>query len=85
MKIITGSSSQVFYHNVYGKQEQASNFLFETSNSSLTLDELKNQVYKVFKRTDVMHVKKIGIKKGSDFILIKKSDALGVRSPRYHS
>ena len=72
MKIITGSSNQVIYHNVYGKQEQASNFLFEASNSSLTLDELKNQVYKVFKRTDVMHVKKIGIKKGSDFILLKK-------------
>ena len=72
MKIITGSSKQIIYHNVYGKQEQASNFLFEASSSPLTLEELKNQVYKVFKRTDVTHVKKIGIKKNSDFILLKK-------------
>ena len=72
MKIITGSSKQIIYHNVYGKHEQASNFLFEASSSPLTLEELKNQVYKVFKRTDVTHVKKIGIKKNSDFILLKK-------------
>lgn len=72
MKIITGTSNQVIYHNVYGKQEQANNFLFETSNSSLSMEELKEQVNRVFKRTDVPHVKKIGIKKASDFIIIKK-------------
>lgn len=36
------------------------------------MKELKKQANRVFKRTDVPHVKKIGIKKDSDFIIIKK-------------
>ncbi len=72
MKIITGNSRQVIYHNVYGKQEQAHNFLFEASNSPLTIEELKEQAKKIFGREDTLYVKKIGIKKDSDFIIIKK-------------
>lgn len=77
MKIITGGSQQVIYHNVYKKEQQANNFLFEASNSPLSLSNLREQANNVFNRKDTQYVQKIGIKKGDEFILLenkKRSD-----------
>lgn len=67
MKIITGSSKQVLYHNMYGKENQASRFIFETSSSKLTLEELESQVENIFERKDMKFVEEICIKKGNKY------------------
>lgn len=72
MKIITGKSSQVLYHNIRGKEKQSSNFLFEATESPLELKELEEQVKKIFKRNDMKFVNKIGIKKGKNFKLYER-------------
>lgn len=72
MKIITGKSNQVLYHNIRGKEKQSSNFLFETTESPLELKELEEQVNKIFKRNDMKFVNKIGIKKGENFKLYER-------------
>lgn len=77
MKIITVGSNQVIYHNVYKKSEQVENFLFEATNSLLSMELLKEQVNNVFSRKDTGYVNKIGIKKEEEFILLenkKRSD-----------
>lgn len=77
MKIITGGSNQVIYHNVYKKNEQAENFLFEATKSPLSMELLRKQANSVFERKDTGYVNKIGIKKGENFILLenkKRSD-----------
>ncbi len=71
MKIITGSSNQVIYHNVYKKSEQTRNFLFEATNSPLSMASLKEQVNNVFNREDTKYVNKIGIKKGEELIILE--------------
>jgi len=71
MKIISGGSQQVIYHNVYKKEEQANNFLFEATKSPLSMENLQKQVNDVFKRKDTEYVRIIGIKKNDQIIILE--------------
>jgi len=73
MKIITGGSQQVIYHNVYKKEEQAHNFLFEATKSPLSMKNLQEQANNVFNRKDTGYVQKIGIKKDDSFIILENT------------
>lgn len=70
MKIVTGKSSQLLFHNVDGKEKQAKKFLFEATNSPLTINELVKQIDKLFK-WKAPWVEEIGIKKGKQFLIFK--------------
>lgn len=70
MKIVTGKSSQLLFHNVDGKEKQAKKFLFEATDSPLTIDELVKQIDKLFK-WKAPWVEEIGIKKGKQFLIFK--------------
>lgn len=70
MKIVTGKSSQLLFHNVDGKEKQAKKFLFEATDSPLTINELVKQIDKLFK-WKAPWVEEIGIKKGNQFLIFK--------------
>lgn len=70
MKIVTGKSSQLLFHNVDGKEKQAKKFLFEATDSPLTINELVKQIDKLFK-WKAPWVEEIGIKKGKQFLIFK--------------
>lgn len=72
LKTITGKGKQVLYHAVYKKREQANNFIFDTSSSKLNLEDIKHQVDKLYKRTDVPFIDEVIIKKDSDFLIFKR-------------
>ena len=73
MKIVTGSSKQLLFHNVYGKEKQSINFLFEATQSPLSMKELIMQVEEIFKRK-AKWVREIGIKKEDNFIILKNKN-----------
>lgn len=70
MKIVTGKSSQLLFHNVDGKEKQAKKFLFEATDSPLTINELVKQIDKLFK-WKAPWVEEIGIRKGKQFLIFK--------------
>lgn len=70
IKIVTGKSSQLLFHNVDGKEKQAKKFLFEATDSPLTINELVKQIDKLFK-WKAPWVEEIGIKKGKQFLIFK--------------
>ncbi len=73
MKIVTGSSKQLLFHNIDGKDKQATNFLFEATQSPLNMEELVIQVEEIFKRK-AKWVEKIGIKKNDNLIILKNKN-----------
>lgn len=73
MKIVTGSSKQLLFHNIYGKNKQSVNFLFETTQSPLSMEDLIVQADEIFKRK-AKWVREIGIKKGNNFIILKNKN-----------
>lgn len=73
MKIVTGSSKQLLFHNIDGKGKQATNFLFEATQSPLNMEELVIQVEEIFKRK-AKWVEKIGIKKNDNLIILKNKN-----------
>lgn len=72
MKVVSGKSYQLLYHNIYDKEKQAHAFLFETTNSPLNIAELIEQVDSIFSRNDTSWVEKIGIKKGEQFYMFQR-------------
>lgn len=72
LKTINGKSKQALYHSVYKKSEQSSNFIFDISSSELEMTEIKQQVDKLYKRTDVPFVNEIIVKKDNDFLVYKR-------------
>ena len=70
IKIVTGSSKQLLFHNVDGKDKQSINFLFEATHSSLSMNELIMQVEEIFNKK-AKWVNEIGIKKNECFIVLK--------------
>lgn len=70
MKIVTGESKQLLFHNVYKKNRQATKFLFETTESPLNMEDLIEQVNAIFERKATWVVE-IGIKKKENFIILK--------------
>lgn len=83
LKVISGESNQVFYHAIYNKSNQSNNFIFDITNSSLTLEQSKILIAKLYYRTDVPFIDKILLKKGNNFLIYKKCDRT-VRSARPH-
>lgn len=73
MKIVTGSSKQLLFHNIDGKDKQATIFLFEATQSPLNMEELVIQVEEIFKRK-AKWVEKIGIKKNDNLIILKNKN-----------
>ena len=73
MKIVSGNSNQLIYHNVRNKKEQAHCFFFETTKSNLELTDLIQQANNTFKRGDTSWVEMIGIKKKDKFIILKNN------------
>lgn len=74
MKIVTGSSKQLLFHNIDGKDKQSVNFLFEATQSPLSMKELIIQAEEIFKRK-ARWVEEIGIKKNDNFIILKNKNA----------
>lgn len=72
MKVVTGESYQLLFHNIDGKEKQAHAFLFETTDSPLSIAELIEQANSIFSRNDTNWVEKIGIKKGEQFYMLQK-------------
>ena len=73
MKIVSGNSNQLIYHNVRNKKEQAHYFFFETTKSNLKMSELIQQTNNLFKRSDTNWVGIIGIKKNDKVIILKNN------------
>lgn len=72
MKIVTGKSNQLLFHNVENKEKQSTKFLFEATDSPLSLKELVNQVEPLFKNK-ASWIEEIGIKKDDKFIIFKNT------------
>ena len=72
MKIVTGKSNQLLFHNVEKKEKQSTKFLFEATNSPLGLKELVNQVEPLF-NNKASWIEEIGIKKDDKFIIFKNT------------
>ena len=72
LKIVSGKSEQLIYHNIYSKQKQSNNFLFDATEFPLSFQDLVYQINKIYSRTDMLWVKMIGIKKGNNFIIFKR-------------
>lgn len=72
LKTINGKSKQALYHSVYNKDKQSNNFIFDISSSELSMNEGKNQIDKLYKRTDITFINKIIVKKGNDFFVFKR-------------
>ena len=70
MKIVSGKSNQLLYHNIYKKKNQATKFLFEATDSQLNMVELKKQASIIFE-WKASWVEEIGIKKDEDFLILK--------------
>ena len=73
LKTINGDSNQVLYHAIYKKKSQSNNFIFDISNSKLTIQNAIKQVINIYNRPDTQFVKRVILKKDQDFkVLLKK-------------
>ncbi len=72
LKTISGKSNQALYHSVYNKNKQSNNFIFDISSSELSMKEGKQQIDKLYKRTDITFINEIIVKKGNDFFVFKR-------------
>lgn len=72
LKEITGKSKQVLYHAVYKKEKQSNNFIFDITYSDLTIENTKQQIDSLYRRTDIPFINKIIIKKSDDFLIYKR-------------
>lgn len=72
LKSINGKSKQALYHAIRKKGQQSNNFIFEILNDELTLDEIKQQVQSLYRRTDIPFLKKVIIKKSNDFSVFER-------------
>lgn len=72
LKEITSKSKQALYHSVYKKKKQSNNFIFDITNSDLTLNNIKQQIGNLYKRKDCTFINKIIIKKNNDSLIYKR-------------
>lgn len=72
LKEITSKSKQALYHSVYKKKKQSNNFIFDITNSDLTLDNIKQQINNLYKRKDCEFINKIIIKKDNIFLIYRR-------------
>lgn len=72
LKTIKGNSNQVLYHSIHNKKTQSSNFIFDISDSKLSLEEAKVQTQKLYTRKDTSFLNRAIIKKNDKFIIYKR-------------
>ena len=69
-KYTTGSSNQLIFHNLEGKQNQSHNFILEITNKKLSMAEICEQINYTYRKLD--WVEKIGIKKDDNFVIFDR-------------
>lgn len=48
LKTITGSGNQTIYHAIYKKKQQSNNYIFELTNSVLTIADAKKKIERLY-------------------------------------
>lgn len=72
LKTIKGNSNQVIYHSIRKNKKQSNNYIFDITNSKLTLKEAKEQIDCLYKRTDITFINQIILKQKNYYIVYKK-------------
>ena len=72
LKEISGNGKNTLYHAVEKKAEQASNFIFDISNSKLNNSELERQLGVIFTSKKMCWIDKIVIKKDESLLKVYK-------------
>ena len=72
LKDINGKSKQTLYHAIYRKNTQSNNFIFNIVSEELSIDELQEQIYKLYNRKDTSFLKKVILKKENDIFIYKR-------------
>ena len=70
LKEITGSGKHTFDSAIKKKKSQSNNFIFDISNSKLTLEMINKQLNLIYKSKDRKWVDKIIVKQDNDMIMI---------------
>lgn len=72
LKEISGNSKQVLYHAIYKKKTQSTNFIFDTSESDLSIFELQYQIYNLYSRLDTAFLQKVMLKHRNMLFVYKR-------------
>lgn len=72
MKEISDNSKQVLYHAIYKKKTQSTNFIFDTSESNLSIFELQYQIYNLYSRLDTAFLQKVMLKHRNMLFVFKR-------------
>lgn len=74
LKTINGNSNQALYHAIRNKNMQSENFIFDITNSALTMADTIEQVKTIYSRKDTQWVEIIMIKKDNNLFVYKKKE-----------
>lgn len=72
LKTIKGDSKQVLYHAIRNKKSQSNNFIFDITESKLSIEDATKQVQKLYTREDTSFLNRAIIKKDDNFIVYKR-------------
>lgn len=72
LKTINGNSNQALYHAIRNKKMQSENFIFDITNSALTMANTIEQVKTIYSRKDTQWVEIIMIKKDNNLFVYEK-------------
>ena len=70
LKTIKGKSRQVLYHAIYKNKTQSNNFIFDISNTTISIKEIKNQIDKLYESPNRKWINKIMLIKNQKLICI---------------
>lgn len=70
LKKITGNGNRTIDSAIKKKKNQASNFIFDVSNSKLSNEDIKEQLEKIYSNKDRYWVNKLLIKRDNDVVVI---------------
>lgn len=70
LKEINGNGKNIFFHAVEKHEKQSHNFIFDVSNSILSIDEIDARINLLYKLPKLKWLDKIIIKKGKSLIKI---------------
>lgn len=70
LKEINGNGKNIFFHAVEKHEKQSHNFIFDVSNSILSIDEIDARINLLYKLPKMKWLDKIIIKKGKSLIKI---------------
>ena len=72
LKDINGKSKQALYHAIYRKKTQSNNFIFNILSEELSINELQEQIHKLYNRNDTNFLKKVILKKGNNIFIYER-------------